>query len=252
MSSIAFDNWLNLKPLSAKTPRFVLCTEKPGARAAIMKSVVEAIHDHLIGLNIVSIWRVSHPRCVELIGNKLPTKKRVRSGDFGEILATEWVPLKTKFKVPVKRLQYKDDRDMPMRGDDLVGYHGAINTGIRVLKLEAKSKANLSADTVHKAANALLRHSARPNPSTLAFIGARLREQKRDDEALIFEHLQTSGIPDSAVEHMIFLVSGNDPEGAASQHLDSPLDSPINRHVVAIQVTDHQSFIAEAFKLAYA
>jgi hypothetical protein len=38
-----------------------------------------------------------------------------------EILATELVEEEIGLRVPVRRLRYKDGRNMPMRGDDFIG-----------------------------------------------------------------------------------------------------------------------------------
>ncbi len=54
----------------------------------------------------------------------LPVSKRQRSGDLGEILATEYVNLKEwDYQVPVLRLRWKDSRELPMRGEDVIGFN---------------------------------------------------------------------------------------------------------------------------------
>lgn len=52
---------------------------------------------------------------------KLPKTTKIKSGDLGEIIATEYIGEKTQFAVPIKRLRWKDSRDMSMRGDDVIG-----------------------------------------------------------------------------------------------------------------------------------
>ncbi len=40
---------------------------------------------------------------------------------MGEILATEFIEFQTEFRIPVRRLRYKDGREMALRGDDFLG-----------------------------------------------------------------------------------------------------------------------------------
>ena len=59
------------------------------------------------------------PAAAAMIEQKLPTTKAIRSGDLGEILATEWITANSTYQVPIKRLRWKDHRNMAMRGEDL-------------------------------------------------------------------------------------------------------------------------------------
>ena len=46
----------------------------------------------------------------------------MRSGDLGEIYATEWIDSsERRLRAPIKRLRWKDHRNMAMRGDDVIG-----------------------------------------------------------------------------------------------------------------------------------
>lgn len=46
---------------------------------------------------------------------------RARSGDLGKILASELVKDETNFRLPVRRMRFKDRREVVMRGDDFTG-----------------------------------------------------------------------------------------------------------------------------------
>jgi hypothetical protein len=59
-------------------------------------------------------------KTAKYVREKLPLSPKIRSGDLGEILATEYVDAHTLFKAPIKRLRWKDHREMSMRGDDLI------------------------------------------------------------------------------------------------------------------------------------
>jgi hypothetical protein len=82
---------------------------------------------------------------------KLPQTPKIRSGDLGEILATQYIDERTAYKAPIKRLRWKDHREMPLRGDDVIGI--ALpdgNAPIRFLKSEVKSRKSLSTKVVQK------------------------------------------------------------------------------------------------------
>jgi hypothetical protein len=66
--------------------------------------------------------RLGKPAAAALIESKLPTTKQIRSGDLGEIYATEWIDAHSGgYRAPIKRLRLKDHRNMAMRGDDVIG-----------------------------------------------------------------------------------------------------------------------------------
>ena len=96
--------------------------------------------------------RLGKPSAAKFISEKLPTTKSIRSGDLGEIFATEYIVGHTAYAVPIKRLRWRDHRNMAMRGDDVIGMAQDQTTGrLQFLKAEAKSRATLSAGVVTEA-----------------------------------------------------------------------------------------------------
>ena len=68
-----------------------------------------------------ALARLGKPAAAALIEGKLPTTKAIRSGDLGEIYATEWIDAHSGgYRAPIKRLRWKDHRNMAMRGDDVI------------------------------------------------------------------------------------------------------------------------------------
>ena len=68
-----------------------------------------------------ALTRLGKPAAAALIQSKLPTTKGIRSGDLGEIYATEWIDAHCgDYMAPIKRLRWKDHRNMAMRGDDVI------------------------------------------------------------------------------------------------------------------------------------
>lgn len=182
-----------------------------------------------------------------IIANSLPSNKKTRSGDLGELLATEYIKSETSFVVPLNKLRWKSDRQMPMHGNDVIGVDPSAKP-LRVLKGECKSRAAFAKAVVDEAVQSLDLHDGRPNPSTLAFIAKRLYEEGRDDEANMFRDLQCAGaIAARNTIHMVFVLSGNDPSnhlanGPKSKH------SGIKRENAAIMISGHGAFVTEVYE----
>jgi hypothetical protein len=244
MISIAYP-CRSLNPGSGKTagraPQTTLLQERDGGRALVFDSLREVVKDHFEKADILA--RMGYARAAKHLENKLPTNIKTRSGDLCEILATEYVRECTGYDVPINRLRYKDDREMAMRGDDVIGVRRVAGR-VQVLKGEAKSRAQLSVTVVKEACDSLTRHASRPNPSSLAFVASRLREEDRDDEADVIETLMEVSIPDRDIEHLVFTLSGNDPAAVLAAHAQAP----IRRRLAGMHIFDHQQFIKDVYE----
>lgn len=100
-----------------------------------------------------ALRRLGKPGAAALIEGKLPTTKAIRSGDLGEIFATEWIDTHSGgYHAPIKRLRWKDHRNMAMRGEDVIGILQDPQTQrLHFLKTEAKSRATLTAQVAAEA-----------------------------------------------------------------------------------------------------
>jgi hypothetical protein len=114
----------------------------------------------------------------------LPKSKKARSGELAEILASELVEEKLGFEVPVRRLRYKDGREMALRGDDFIGVKYSDNDALRLLKGKSKSRNMLAETTITQARRSLNRDNGRCTPSSLLFVADRLLERKGDEAEL--------------------------------------------------------------------
>ena len=149
----------------------------------------------------------------ELLRIKLPRTQRIRSGDLGEILATEYIDERTRYGVPIRRLRWKDHREVSMRGDDVIGIDNAGNEEpLRFLKAEAKSRVSLSGSTVLEARKSLVRDDGLPSQHALSYVADRLLELGDDAVADAITHaLLVTGVQQDQVEHLIFTFTGNAP-----------------------------------------
>ncbi|CAH2606382.1 conserved protein of unknown function (plasmid) [Rhodovastum atsumiense] len=192
--------------------------------------------------------RLGKIRAAKLIENKLPTTKSIRSGDLGEILATEYIASNTTYLIPIKRLRWKDHRNMAMRGDDVIGIAQDQTTGrLHFLKTEAKSRATLSAGVVAEARAGLDKDGGLPSAHALSFISARLLELGHLALADAIDDAQLKhGIPVYSVKHLLFTFSGNGP----TTHLAASLQGytgPVVQWAVGLHVTDHAAFVGNVY-----
>jgi hypothetical protein len=220
--------------------------ERRRARSIGLTELKQQLVDHFVG-ELTVVQAGGYTKASKIIANSLPSSKRTKSGDLGELLGTEYVNSETRYSVPIKKLRWKSDRQMAMHGNDVVGVDTTENP-VRVLKGECKSGAVVGKSVVENAASALDLNDGRPNPSTLAFIAKRLYEEGRDQEANVFRDLQCNGsIPARNITHLIFVLSGNDPSGYL-ENCPKPKHRGVNRDSVAILITDHSAFVTAVYK----
>jgi hypothetical protein len=213
-----------------------------------LERVNAAIRDHFYGADLLA--EMGFTESAQAVRDALPTTKMIRSGDLGEIFATEYVVGRTEFIVPLKRLRYKDDRDMAMRGTDVVGLRRADGRS-HVLKVEAKSRETIQEPVVAEACDTLVQHDCRPKPATIAFTARMLRREGRDDDAEAFEDLQARQPRYDEMSHLVFVLSGNDPVPALRAHA-GPREPIRDRRFVGMRIADHQAFIQTVFGVANA
>ena len=244
MPSELFQKWLCIAA-AATHAAVSIYTEQPGTRPVGLRALKKLLADHFVGEGTI-LQAGGYSKSAAIIANSLPSNKRIRSGDLGELLATEYLNSETPFVVPIKKLRWKSDRETAMHGNDVIGVDTQSGP-VRVMKGECKSRATFTKATVEQAATSLDLHNGRPNPSTLAFITKRLYEEKRDHEARVFQDLQSGGaIAVKNVSHLVFALAGNDP----SKDLVSCPKSKhagIKRECTAIVINDHGAFVAAVY-----
>jgi len=197
-----------------------------------------------------ALARLGKPAAAALIQGKLPTTKGIRSGDLGEIYATEWIDAHcVGYSVPIKRLRWKDHRNMAMRGDDVI----AINVDpesnrLRFLKAEAKSRVRLTGQTLADARMGLDKDGGRPSAHALAFISARLFELGELPRAdAIDDALLKHGIPTQNVRHLLFTFSDNDPSALLTTTL-AAYQGGVPQLSVGLRVDGHAAFIGAVYE----
>lgn len=193
------------------------------------------------------------PAAAAFITDKLPTTKQIRSGDLGEILATEYIPAFMPYSVPIKRLRWKDHRNMAMRGDDVIGILlDPVGRPPQFLKAEVKSRARLAPGIVAEARATLDKDGGQPSAHSLSFVSSRLSEQGNHAlaDAIVVAQYR-DGIAPQQVRHLLFTFSGNDP----TDYLMAPLTTyggAIAQSCVGVRIDNHGEFISNVYDLVIA
>lgn len=246
-----FDDWcLSVDKPVGNHLRRVLTGQAANLQTGI-QATAAIIPEHYASEEHVAraLARLGKPAAAALIEGKLPTTKTIRSGDLGEIYATEWIDAHSGgYRAPIKRLRWKDHRNMAMRGEDVIGILQDPETQrLHFLKTEAKSRAALTAQVLVEARTGLDKNDGLPSAHALSFISARLLEL--DDLPLvdaIDDALLKHGIPLQNVRHLLFTFSGNAPDVLLAASLqDYP--GPINQWGIGLRVEGHAAFIGAVY-----
>ena len=243
-----FNAWCDESEDTVNDHRLVVLRTDDKRTAIGVDAVANELPDHYVSADRYAdiLTKLGKPAAAQYLREKLPQTRSTRSGDLGEVLATSYIEQETIWNQTVKKLRWKDHREMAMRGDDLLAI-GIDDGGIQFLKGESKSRLNLSMTTLSEARKALSGNNERPTPHAVAFLSDRLADEGRED---IADQINTAqyrdGISDDRVSHMIFTFSGNNPERLLKVSLVE-YDGDMSQFFVGLQVEAHQDFIQEVF-----
>ena len=192
--------------------------------------------------------KLGKPAAAALVEGKLPTTKSIRSGDLGEILATEWIAAHSGYNVPIKRLRWKDHRNMAMRGEDVIGLAQDANSqSLLFLKTEAKSRATLTVQVVTQARASLDKEAGLPSGHALTYISARLVEIGNEPLADAIDNATLNvGIAPNTVRHLMFTFCGNAPGAMLTASLQGYAGA-FPQWSVGLHVDGHPEFVGAVY-----
>ena len=246
-----FNIWVDFRQEANENRIFHICTEVTGSRAKIADDLRQVMRSHYNDLAQIAddIKYLGYPDASAVLAERLPQTSRARSGDLGEILATEYIEHALGYQIPVRRLRYKDGREMALRGDDFIGIDYNIRSGLRLLKGESKSAAKLTNDTVKKARAALNRDAGRCTPHSLLFVADRLMEGTAAQQVLgrvLKKEIARRSLPTGSIEHVLFTMTGNSPLTLLRNDL-TVADHTRKQTTINLNIDDHQDFIAASY-----
>jgi hypothetical protein len=231
-------------------------TELAGGRAAVEAVLTARIRSHYDNLDQIAedVRLLGYPDAATILSERMPRSARARSGELGEILATELAEEYLEFNIPVRRLRYKDGREMALRGDDFVGVRLDAEANLHFLKGESKSRAKLTKTTISEAREALSRDDGRPTATSLLFVADRLMEGEGECCEIgrkIRNEVARRAAPPSQTSHMLFTMSGNATHRAQIDDL-AAADGGHPHFSAHLCIEDHQAFISTCYEKALA
>jgi hypothetical protein len=251
-----FADWCDSQRDNNERKRLWKFTERAEGRAVIAGAFPDILRSHYDDADRIAddIRELGFAGAAAILAERLPRTARARSGELGEVLATELVEEELGFDVPVRRLRYKDGREMALRGDDFIGARVDEAGNLYLLKGESKSRAALAAAVIQEARAALSRDDGRPTATSLLFVADRLMERD-DDDAVLGRTIRTEvafrTVPAARIDHVLFTLSGNAAPQALADDLQAA-DADRTHTVIHLRIEDHQDFIRISYEGALA
>ena len=141
-----FEDWCDNDEESENKKHLWKLTERDDGRETIMAGLAKSVRSHYDLLERIAedVEELGYADASAILRELLPRGKQARSGDLGEILASELTEEALGFQVPVRRMRFKDGREVALRGDDFIGIaYDAERRRLRLLKGESKSRLTL-------------------------------------------------------------------------------------------------------------
>lgn len=247
---VQFNDWCDSTDTPLGNHHVRVMTTRPADVPAGIQATAAAVPSHYAAEERVAraLARLGKVEAAKMVSELLPQTPQIRSGDLGEIYATEWINGHSGYRAPIKRLRWKDHRDMAMRGDDVIGMILDPTTQrLRFLKTEAKSRIDLRAQTLTEARAGLDKDGGLPSAHALSFISARLLDLADLPLAdAIDDALLRHGIPLDNVRHLLFTFSGNAPQALLAQSLQA-YPGPVVQWGVGLHVEGHAAFVGAVY-----
>lgn len=242
------DRWLAHARTTVGKHVLLICTEKSGACDDVLEELRDIVRSHYMAPDLMAnrLAQLGASATARLLRERLPNKKTSRSGDLGEILATEYAERRLSFRIPVRRLRFKSDPNAALQGDDVIGIAQDAQGRFTILKGEAKSRERMTSDVVAAAAEALDQDDGRPDSISVQFTSDRLWEQGDTALALAFDEAASRSFCGCGVEHLLFTLSGSDPTLGLSEHVCTCSDR-YRRHVVGVHIRKHAELIERIY-----
>jgi hypothetical protein len=224
-------------------------TERNASRSFILDDLRELVRGHYVDPKLTEkrLTSLGARKTAALLRAHSPTGKKARSGDLGEVLATEFAEQELQYDVPIRRLRWKDGREVALRGDDIIGIARTSGGTLLLLKGESKSRATLSTTVLDQAGRALDSDLGRPTRHSVLFVAERLRELGKDVLAEELENAVLVSFRGSSVAHMLFVLTSRSPKNLLEAHLKGAAQKGLLRHAVGVHIDDYAEFIELLF-----
>ncbi|HSZ66595.1 MAG TPA: hypothetical protein VK825_10350 [Xanthobacteraceae bacterium] len=119
---VQFHDWCDSADTPVGNHHVRVMTGRPADSATAVQVTATAVPAHYAAEERIAgaLARLGKVAAAKMITDLLPQTPQIRSGDLGEIYATEWIDGHSGYRAPIKRLRWKDHRNMAMRGDAIL------------------------------------------------------------------------------------------------------------------------------------
>lgn len=219
--------------------------------SSLVDGLIETLPDHYVELASVAdtLRRLGKKAAAQKLLTKIPEAQKIRSGDIGEVLAADYVEQYTGYSIPIKKLRWRDHRNMPMRGDDVIGFIIDLQKQtLNFIKVEAKSVKSLGRKVLGEARDELDLDDGLPAPHALEFIAERLRETGNVVLSDLIEKVQlVDTISANQVEHLLFTYTASNPDSLQKEAFEA-YGGTYTQNSVGLRVTEHQKLISDVYE----
>ena len=194
--------------------RYISLSEREGMRKAVFEFLAQAVityHNDPTEFSEI-VARLGYEQAAQQF-DKRPKVDKTRKGNFGEIIACEYLRQVENYELPVYRLRWNPNPDTSMRGQDAITFKfgGPDGTGREICITEAKVMSQYRGDTIQEAHTQLCSEH-RPRPSSLPFIYTCLRERGEMEKATAVLDFLDRSLPHPPARHnFLMVITGNRP-----------------------------------------
>lgn len=240
-----------LNEQSRQSHKFKILNLKPSEFNNLKDALIGLLPDYYVDPQSIAgtLARLGKPAAAQKLLTKIPEVKNIRSGDIGEVLASDYIEESLGYNVPIRKLRWRDHRNMAMRGDDVIGIIvDQQQQTIKFLKAEAKANKILGRGILEDARKELDLDDGFPAPHALEFVAERLRETGNQALSDLIEKVQlVDGIRANQVEHLLFTFTASNPATLQKESFDA-YDGNIKQTSVGFRVAEHQELIAGVYQ----
>lgn len=230
-----------------------LLQEKRGTRPQIEQAISDAVFLHHQDPTTYrqKLAHLGYPATSAALDRR-PRSPKTRLGNFGEVLASEFLRQIRGCDIPVYRLRYNGNDESSPKGDDVLAFEFADKAkGIKdtVIVAEVKVRSSFRTDAVEEAHDSLS-SGQRPRPKSFSFVVDVLFKEGRDIEAKRLPDLSKKfGKRSLARRHLLFLVTGNRPAKPFASLGRKPR-LVANLEAIHLPLTDLSDFVTATFEAA--
>jgi hypothetical protein len=246
--------WLHSTPGPTYTSfACTLLSELSKSRPTVERALAQAvfIHHNDPATYRKNLAHLGYPATAEAIDRR-PKSMKTRLGNFGEVLASEFLRQVRGYRIPVYRLRYNCNDESSPKGDDVLAFEFSDKTrGVKdtVIVAEVKVRSKFQSNAVEDAHDAL-RKGHRPRPKSFMFVVDVLFKEGKDEEAKRLLDLSHKFGKRSLVrKSVLFLVTGNKPR-APFDTLSAKKRLAPNLEAVHLQLSRLGNLVNSTFETA--